>query len=133
MDSLSSNIQIRTVFLSALGSESYHVSCFLSTKKYSILWYLLHVTILDSHYVSVGSLDLRLSNSYKTSSRHSNFRHHQKANCCDIYTVFYQEPFHYRINYKHHLFYIYRLIFQKNLQFLHIQTGNYIILFLKGQ
>ena len=41
----------------------------------------------------------------------------------------FQELFHYRIHSKHHIFHLYRLGFQKHLQFLHIQTGHYLILF----
>ena len=44
---------------------------------------------------------------------------------------FYQELFHSQIHYKHHLFHLYSFIFQKNLKFLHIQTGHYIYIYFK--
>ena len=44
---------------------------------------------------------------------------------------FNQEMFQYQIHFKGLLFSLYQLIFQKHLQFLHIQTRQYILLFFE--
>ena len=49
-----------------------------------------------------------------------------------IYLLFFLELFQCHIHSKHKILYLYQLIFQNNIQFLHFHTGQYLIVFLKN-